>query len=120
MPFMNILPSLASVSRIINFIIVDFPAALLPTRNTNSPLSILKDTFLSAGKPFSYVFETLSNSINTHNSSKFHSVGTQVLVYHHCNFENYCVVKDSEVKTRNFLDFVKSVNQRVSVNIELA
>lgn len=38
--FTTILPEVGSISFINNFINVDLPAPLAPTRNTNSPLSI--------------------------------------------------------------------------------
>ena len=63
LPFIIIFPELGSSSFNINFINVDFPDPECPTKNTKSPLSILKFAFLTASVPVSYVFDTFLNSI---------------------------------------------------------
>ena len=62
-PFIIMFPDVGSSSFNISFISVDFPLPDEPTKNANSPLSILKLAFFTAFVPVSYVLLTFLNSI---------------------------------------------------------
>ena len=49
-------PDVGSSSFNINFISVDFPLPEVPTKNANSPFSILKLAFFTASVPVLYLF----------------------------------------------------------------
>ena len=57
------LPELGSSSFNINLINVDFPLPDDPTKNANSPFSIVKLAFFTASVPVLYVLFTFLNSI---------------------------------------------------------
>ena len=56
----------------------------------------------------------------TAKKSEFYRICGEVFSYHERDFENYRVVEFSQVKTRQLLDLVKSVNERVSVYEQLS
>ena len=74
LPFIIIFPLVGSSSFNINLINVDFPLPELPTKNANSPFSILKLAFFTASVPVLYLLQTFLNSIIFLSLSKFYSL----------------------------------------------
>lgn len=48
--------------------------------------------------------------------SEFHRAGRKILLHHQSNFEYDCVVELTEIETGELLDFLKAINQRITVN----